>query len=57
MIGFSLESRDLIRNSRAKLEKKNLDLMVANPVQTVDSDCIRATLIYPGGRTQRTCPS
>ena len=53
MVGFSLESRDLIRNSRAKLEKKNLDLIVANPVQTVDDDCVRATLIYPGGRLKR----
>jgi phosphopantothenoylcysteine decarboxylase/phosphopantothenate--cysteine ligase len=53
LVGFSLESRDLIRSSRAKLEKKNLDLVVANPVQTVDSDSVRATLIYPGGRAQR----
>jgi phosphopantothenoylcysteine decarboxylase/phosphopantothenate--cysteine ligase len=53
MVGFSLESRNLIRNSRAKLEKKNLDLIVANPVQTVDDDCVRATLIYPGGRLKR----
>ena len=28
--GFSMETRDMIRNSRAKLEKKNLDMVAAN---------------------------
>lgn len=30
LCGFSMESRDMIRNSRAKLEKKNLDMVAAN---------------------------
>ena len=30
LCGFSLETRDMIRNSRAKLEKKNLDMVAAN---------------------------
>ena len=30
LCGFSMETRDMIRNSRAKLEKKNLDMGAAN---------------------------
>ena len=30
LCGFSMETRDMIRNSRAKLEKKNLDMVAAN---------------------------
>ena len=34
LCGFSMETRDLLENSRKKLEKKNLDLIVANNVKT-----------------------
>ncbi len=30
LCGFSMETRDMFRNSRAKLEKKNLDMVAAN---------------------------
>ena len=30
LCGFSLETRDMLRNSRAKLEKKHLDMVAAN---------------------------
>lgn len=30
LCGFSMETRDMVRNSRAKLEKKNLDMVAAN---------------------------
>ena len=33
LCGFSMETRDMIRNSRAKLEKKNLDMVAANNVK------------------------
>ena len=33
LCGFSMETRDLIGNSRVKLEKKNLDLIAANNVK------------------------
>ena len=32
LVGFSVETRDLIDNSKKKLEKKNLDLIVCNDV-------------------------
>lgn len=33
LCGFSMETRDLIENSKAKLSKKNLDMIVANNVK------------------------
>ena len=30
LCGFSMETRDMLANSSAKLEKKNLDMVVAN---------------------------
>ena len=30
LCGFSMETRDMLRNSRSKLEKKNLDMVAAN---------------------------
>ena len=32
LIGFAAETQSLVKNARAKLEKKNLDLIVANDV-------------------------
>ena len=34
LCGFSMETRDLLENSRAKLDKKNLDLIIANNLRT-----------------------
>ena len=33
LCGFSMETRDMLRNSRAKLEKKNLDMVAANTLK------------------------
>ncbi|MCF8000964.1 MAG: bifunctional phosphopantothenoylcysteine decarboxylase/phosphopantothenate--cysteine ligase CoaBC [Halanaerobiales bacterium] len=33
VIGFAAESKDLIKNAREKLEKKNLDMIVANDIK------------------------
>lgn len=50
LVGFAAETQELIANARAKLEAKNLDLIVANPVpQTFASDMDQATLITRGG--------
>lgn len=52
-IAFSLESAAGLARSRRKLRYKNADLIVYNPVQTIDSPTIRAVLIWPDGRTER----
>jgi phosphopantothenoylcysteine decarboxylase/phosphopantothenate--cysteine ligase len=36
-VGFAAETDDLIANALAKLERKNLDLIVANDVTAADS--------------------
>ena len=35
LVGFALESEDLIENARDKLGRKNLDMIVANPVEVM----------------------
>ena len=51
-IGFALEPADqLVASARAKLAAKNLDAIVANPLETIGSDRIRATVILRDGRT------
>lgn len=51
--GFAAETNDLIENAKAKLRKKNLDLIVANEVGGKDSafgsDSVRASLLAPTG--------
>jgi phosphopantothenoylcysteine decarboxylase / phosphopantothenate---cysteine ligase len=55
-IGFAAESRDLIINARKKLEKKNLDLIVANEIAGVNSvfgaDTNKVTLIGQDNRPE-----
>jgi phosphopantothenoylcysteine synthetase/decarboxylase len=50
VIGFSLD--DAVGRARAKLEKKRLDLIVANPLSTPGSERIRPRLLFRGGRAR-----
>lgn len=54
--GFSMETRDLLENSRAKLEKKNCDLMVANNLKVEGAgfagDTNVVTLLYRDGTAE-----
>lgn len=46
LIGFALEPADqMIASARRKLERKNVDAIVANPLETMDAGGIRATLV------------
>lgn len=46
LVGFALEPRDrMMSSAMGKLERKGIDLIVANPLETMDSDNIEATLI------------
>lgn len=55
-VGFAAESRDLVKNARAKLEAKKLDLIAANDITAPDSgfavDTNRVTLLDAGGRVE-----
>ena len=50
VIGFALEAGEsLISNARKKLESKHLDAIVVNPLETMDSDTVQATLLLRDG--------
>jgi phosphopantothenoylcysteine decarboxylase / phosphopantothenate---cysteine ligase len=52
-IGFSLETAHDLDRAGRKLREKGADLLVHNPVQTLASDQIDATLLYPDGRIEK----
>ncbi len=49
LIGFALESNDILENGRKKLEEKNLDAIVANPVDVMGSSHHRGLFITRTG--------
>lgn len=56
LVGFAAETRDLEANARAKLTKKNLDMVVANDVTVpgagFNADTNVARLLYRDGRVE-----
>lgn len=56
LVGFAAETSDLLANAQAKLQAKNLDLIVANDVTEagagfdVDTNIVR--FLYPDGRVE-----
>jgi phosphopantothenoylcysteine decarboxylase / phosphopantothenate---cysteine ligase len=53
IIGFSLERDGDIERARQKLLTKKLDLIVFNPLATMNSETVEAILLYPDGRTDK----
>lgn len=54
IIGFALEPSDeLERSARAKLERKDLAAIVANPLETMDAPDIEATVYARDGAVRR----
>jgi phosphopantothenoylcysteine decarboxylase/phosphopantothenate--cysteine ligase len=55
-VGFAAESEDIVANARQKLEKKQLDLIVANditdPTSGFDSDTNKVTIIDNKGKVE-----
>lgn len=50
LVGFALEPRERLESSAlSKLERKDIDFIVANPLETMDADSIAATLYQRGG--------
>lgn len=52
LVGFSLETSNLIENSKKKLTAKNLDMVVANTEEAFDKDESRVHLIYNNGKVE-----
>lgn len=59
VVGFAAETQNLLQNAQSKLERKALDLIVANDVSASDAgfavDTNRVTLLYADG-TQESLP-
>jgi phosphopantothenoylcysteine decarboxylase/phosphopantothenate--cysteine ligase len=57
IVGFALEPAATLRErATAKLSKKGLDAIVANPLDTMESTHITATLIWADGHTDTAPP-
>ncbi|MDR2430966.1 MAG: bifunctional phosphopantothenoylcysteine decarboxylase/phosphopantothenate--cysteine ligase CoaBC [Candidatus Margulisbacteria bacterium] len=52
IVGFALESLNLLKNASAKLRSKNLDLVVANDISALNSDTAQITLLAKDGRAE-----
>ncbi len=54
LVGFALEpERTMLSRAAAKLARKGLDLIVANPLETMESPRIRATVLSASGTVLR----
>ena len=54
-VGFALEPRErMLSSAREKLERKGIDLIVANPLETMESDAIEAVVLGRDGAERRT---
>jgi phosphopantothenoylcysteine decarboxylase/phosphopantothenate--cysteine ligase len=55
-VGFAAETEDLVSNAKSKLERKKLDLIVANDVSASDAgfavDTNRVTLLVADGAVE-----
>jgi phosphopantothenoylcysteine decarboxylase / phosphopantothenate---cysteine ligase len=55
LVGFALEPEErLMESAAAKLARKGLDLIVANPLETMDSPDIKAVVLNAAGIVART---
>ncbi|MFH1542794.1 MAG: bifunctional phosphopantothenoylcysteine decarboxylase/phosphopantothenate--cysteine ligase CoaBC [bacterium] len=52
LVGFALETENVIANAKKKLKQKDLDLIVANTAKTFNSDNIEFSLIDRSGKVQ-----
>jgi phosphopantothenoylcysteine decarboxylase/phosphopantothenate--cysteine ligase len=57
LIGFAAESENLLKNAQAKLQAKNLDLIIANEIDaSFGRDTNQVKIIYPTGKTKDIPP-
>jgi phosphopantothenoylcysteine decarboxylase/phosphopantothenate--cysteine ligase len=52
VVGFSLEAEGNLDRARKKLNRKRLDLVVYNPINSMNSRDVRAFLLWPDGRSE-----
>lgn len=55
LVGFALEPRErMLASARGKLERKGIDLIVANPLETMEGTTIEAVVLDRDGSERRT---
>ena len=54
LVGFALETGNIIKNAKEKLLTKNLDLVVANTPRTIGAKTIEAFLMERSGKLTKT---
>ena len=52
VVGFALETKNLLSYAKTKLKEKNMDMIVANGVSTISSKDSAPTLLFKNGRTK-----
>ncbi len=52
VVGFCLETENLIENAQLKLHQKNMDVIVANPALSLENDLSEVTLLARDGQTR-----
>jgi phosphopantothenoylcysteine decarboxylase/phosphopantothenate--cysteine ligase len=45
LVGFALESKNMIENARQKMHQKNLDMIIANPLMVAGADSITCSIL------------
>lgn len=51
-VGFSLESNDQLARAQEKMRYKSVDLMVFNPLETMNAGEIKPVLLWPDGKSE-----
>jgi phosphopantothenoylcysteine decarboxylase/phosphopantothenate--cysteine ligase len=55
LVGFALEPREgMVAAAREKMERKGVDLIVANPLESMETETIEAVVLDRGGGEERT---
>jgi len=52
LVGFALETEDVIKNARLKMKEKDLDLIVSNDPSTFESQAIKFSIIGRDGKIE-----
>ena len=57
LVGFALESENLLEYGKEKLQRKNLDMLIANPIKSMGSKDHEGLLITPEGVEEFSFPT
>jgi phosphopantothenoylcysteine decarboxylase/phosphopantothenate--cysteine ligase len=52
LVGFALETEDLIENAKTKLKEKGLDIIIANDDSTFGNDSAKVAIVHNNGKVE-----